>query len=144
MMDCAGYRDLMVADVHEALSPREASAVRDHLATCAECRNARALEVEVGALLRRPSSIHEAPPQLRARVVAALAEVEVATRAARWRRLAGVATIAAVGLAALALLSLLMLTGSALAPIATSRRFSRRLGHTLNLCRIPRTEENVS
>jgi anti-sigma factor (TIGR02949 family) len=106
-MDCAAYRDLVVADVHGALSPDEARAARGHVAECADCRNARALELEVGAMLRRPRRIQQAPPHLRERVVAALARLEAATAAARRRRLAGAAAVAAGVLAALVLLSLL-------------------------------------
>lgn len=106
-MDCSGYRDVMVADVHGALSPSETSAARGHLDVCADCRKARAIEAELGAVLRRPDRIVETPPQLRERIVVALAGVEAAAATARRRRLVGVVAVAVGLLAGLVLLGLL-------------------------------------
>jgi len=74
MMDCGAYHELIVADLDGALGPREAAAVTAHLAACAACRKTRALEAEVGSLLRQPSRIVATPDPVRERVLAALAE----------------------------------------------------------------------
>jgi len=71
-MDCDTYHELIVADIDDTLSASERDAVRVHLETCAVCRNARALEAEFAAFLRRGPRLVSAPAAVEARVRAAL------------------------------------------------------------------------
>jgi anti-sigma factor RsiW len=82
-MGCDTYHELIVADIDGTLSPRERESVRTHLATCPGCRNARALEAEFAAHLRRGPRLVEAPQAVQDRLRAA---VGAATRAAPPRR----------------------------------------------------------
>ena len=91
-MDCSAYHELIVADLDGAVTAPEAADVAAHLAGCAACRKTRALEAEVGSLLRRPSRIVATPAPVRDRVLAALADESPRTPL---RRLAHAALAAA-------------------------------------------------
>lgn len=104
-MDCARYRELVVADLDGVLPVAEASAAAMHLAGCAACRDARALEAEFGTLLRQASRIVATPAPVKERVLAALAG---ASPAARRPALLHRASVVAVALAAIALLLAVM------------------------------------
>jgi anti-sigma factor RsiW len=83
-MDCDTYHELIVADLDGTLSASERDAVIAHLDRCTVCRNARALEAEFAAHLRRPTRIVETPALVRARLLAALGSAGApATRAPR-------------------------------------------------------------
>ena len=98
-MDCAGYHELILADLDGHLPPDESAEVAAHLAGCIPCRNARALEAEFAALLRRPSRIVTTPEPVRERVLAALAGATSAPRPLRRFGLPATAVLLAVSLA---------------------------------------------
>lgn len=77
-MNCDTYHELIVADLDGTLSASERDAVRAHLDTCTACRNARALEAEFAAYLRRGARIVETPHLVRERLLAALASAGAA------------------------------------------------------------------
>lgn len=77
-MDCDTYHELIVADLDDTLSPSEGDAVRAHLGACAVCRNARALEGEFAAYLRRGPRLIEAPHAVQERLRAAIARAPLA------------------------------------------------------------------
>ncbi|MBI3769470.1 MAG: zf-HC2 domain-containing protein [Deltaproteobacteria bacterium] len=82
-MDCDTYHELIVADIDGTLSPRERKSVRMHLDACPVCRNARVLEAEFAAHLRRGPRLVEAPQAVQDRLRAAIGS---ATRAPPPRR----------------------------------------------------------
>ena len=71
-MDCDTYHELIVADLDDTLSPSERETVRAHLDDCVVCRNARALEAEFAAHLRRGPRLVEAPVAVQERLRVAL------------------------------------------------------------------------
>ena len=88
-MDCDGYHELILADLDDTLSASERDAVRAHLAGCALCRSARALEAELGARLRRVRHRIETPPAVQERLRVALVRETVGAPGARhdaWAR----------------------------------------------------------
>src|SRR6185369_11872330 len=96
-MNCETYHELIVADLDDTLSATERDAVRAHLDDCAVCRNARALEAELAAYLRRGPHVVETPPSVQARVRAALAHADApAARTTMALPIAAALVIAAV------------------------------------------------
>ena len=93
-MDCDTYHELMVADLDGTLSASERDAANVHLDTCTVCRNARALEAEFAAYLRRGTRLVETPHPVRERLLAALASA-VAEPSARPRTMPATFAIAA-------------------------------------------------
>ncbi|MFI9387932.1 anti-sigma factor domain-containing protein [Kutzneria sp. NPDC052558] len=77
-----------------ALGPTEEHAVRQHLATCVECRRTVRETERVGALLAEAVPRHEPPPALRARLLAEISGAVPIHTAAR-RRHRGRALLAA-------------------------------------------------
>jgi anti-sigma factor RsiW len=105
-MDCDTYHELIVGDLDGTLSSSERDAVGAHLERCAVCRNARALEAEFAAHLRRGSRLIEPPRDVQARVRAALARAAAepdSTRPTAMRMLAGAAAVVVVATLLLAL-----------------------------------------
>ena len=70
-MSCHEWQDRLEAYVDAELSPREIEAFRLHAAHCPECATAALALVEAKAALRRAGLRYQAPPNLRARVLAA-------------------------------------------------------------------------
>jgi anti-sigma factor RsiW len=97
-MNCDTYHELIVADLDGTLSPSERDAVRSHLDACDVCRNARALEAEFTAYLRRRARVIETPPSVQARLRVALAQADTPGR-----RPASLTALAAASLIAAAL-----------------------------------------
>ncbi|HEY2386847.1 MAG TPA: zf-HC2 domain-containing protein [Candidatus Binatia bacterium] len=88
-MDCDTYHELIVADLDDTLSPSERETVRAHLEDCTICRNARALEAEFLAHLRRVPRLVETPTAVQERLRVALRrEAMAAPPSARPRILA--------------------------------------------------------
>ena len=86
-MDCANVRELMIDLVRGRLEPRDAAAVRAHLAGCEACAHEEQAErlLDVALAVRLPP-LH-APPALRQRIAARLEETAVREdRPARTRR----------------------------------------------------------
>ena len=101
-MDCDTYHELIVADLDDTLSPSERETVRAHLDGCVVCRNARALEAEFAAHLRRGPRLVETPPAVQERLRVALTRAELRPPSPLRPRLLAAAA-AAVLLGALAL-----------------------------------------
>jgi anti-sigma factor RsiW len=122
-MDCDTYHELIVADVDGMLSPSERESVRMHLDACVVCRNARALEAEFAAHLRRGPRLVEAPQPVQDRLRAALARAAVASPPAT--------TVLRVSAAAAALLVAVTLLATVLRPMTP--RFARLVGDDYRL-----------
>ncbi len=104
-MDCDTYHELIVADLDDTLSASERETVRAHLDRCAVCRNARALEAEFVAHLRRIPRLVETPAAVQERLRAALRrETAAPARAPGPRPLTLAAGAVVLALVALALL----------------------------------------
>ena len=105
-MDCDTYHELIVADLDDTLSPSERETVRAHLEDCGVCRNARALEAEFLAHLRRVPRLIETPSAVQERLRVALRrETMAAPPRARPRLLAVLAALCLLGALAVALWS---------------------------------------
>jgi anti-sigma factor RsiW len=104
-MDCDTYHELIVADLADTLSPSERETVRAHLDDCVVCRNARALEAEFAAHLRRGPRLVETPVAVQERLRVALTRERLRPPSpVRPRILAGAAAAALLGALALGLL----------------------------------------
>jgi anti-sigma factor RsiW len=105
-MDCDTYHELIVADLDDTLSASERDTVRAHLEDCGVCRNARALEAEFLAHLRRVPRLVETPSAVQERLRVALRrETMMAPPRSRPRLLGIVAALCLLGALAAALWS---------------------------------------
>jgi len=96
MMGCSGFRLFVSAYVDGELVGEDKAALEAHLQVCAPCRTLLAEEKEASALLNAARPLHEAPPELRARIEAlAFPRRDSRRRALRW-----MAAAAAIGFAA--------------------------------------------
>ena len=87
-MDCAGYQELVAADVDGRLEATEQAAARLHVAGCAGCAVRRRQQQEIKELLRARLKLTPTPDDLRQRVLAAVAReasVPQTQRRYRWR-----------------------------------------------------------
>lgn len=103
-MDCAEYRDLVVAHTDGALGAAEVWRADAHLANCARCANLFAVRRRSAAQLR----IHPTPADVRRRVLEALAAAARAEQGHQWRRPSGPLVLRLAVAGALAMLALVL------------------------------------
>jgi anti-sigma factor (TIGR02949 family) len=84
-MDCSEAREHLSDLNRGRLEAGAAGAVRAHLAQCADCAALLQVEVRVRALIRAQAPRYTAPPALRARIQALVAQPSGMERAGWWR-----------------------------------------------------------
>ena len=92
-VDCRDVRERLDAYLDRELSPAESAAVRDHVATCAECRERVAAREALGKLVRR-APYYPAPAALTERIKTTRARTRSAPA---WLALAAALLLAALG-----------------------------------------------
>lgn len=104
-MRCADCRDLLTAYLDGELMPDEQEAVRDHLASCADCAREHDLLAATSRTLKEGLVLHQAPDVLKARIRSALAqpdaELEVEPRRRPWMGLIAAGVVIAAASSAL-------------------------------------------
>src|SRR3974390_1049438 len=74
-MSCREWQDRLQGYVDAEMPPQETEAFRAHVARCPDCASAALSLMEAKGALRRAGRRYEAPPELRARVVATVRRV---------------------------------------------------------------------
>ena len=74
-MSCREWQDRLQSYVDAEMPPQETEAFRAHVARCPDCASAALSLMEAKGALRRAGRRYEAPPELRARVVATVRRV---------------------------------------------------------------------
>ena len=105
-MRCADCRDAINAYVDDELMPDEERDVREHLASCADCRREHDVLVATTRALREGLVRHRAPDVLKARIRSALARPDALESAPdpprrSWARLAAAGVLIAAASSAL-------------------------------------------
>jgi anti-sigma factor RsiW len=85
-MRCIDCRDAVNAYLDEELLPDEQADVREHLASCADCRHEHEVLLATTTSLKEGLVRHRAPDVLKARIRGALAETDTGDTAERSRR----------------------------------------------------------
>jgi hypothetical protein len=96
-MTCEQFRERLTAFSLGELEPNEAVTAREHVSHCSDCASSALLDRQLTALVR--SSAVYAPPEVRARVIAALRSEGGRVEARRSRRRHWLSLGAAAGLA---------------------------------------------
>jgi anti-sigma factor (TIGR02949 family) len=106
-MTCEQFRERLTAFSLGELEPHEAVTAREHVSHCSGCASSALLDRQLTALVRS-SAVH-APPELRARVMAALRSQSSRAEARRGRRRHWLSLGAAAGLAGALLAATILL-----------------------------------